>query len=198
MKKTVLTAALLVIAIVVAGCGSDDDDPVIEGQGGSVSAGAAPHNDADVVFAQNMIVHHEQAIQMSDIVIANGESGEVRALAEQIKAAQTPEIDLMRGWLREWDEESPPDGDHDAMGMNDDDTTMMTEDEMKELENTQGRDLDRMFLELMIRHHEGAIAMAEEEVADGEFVAAIDLAEQIASSQRAEIEEMKRLLATLA
>lgn len=194
MRK-LLAVALLGLALVAVGCG-DDDDPTIEAPGGARSeSSAGEHNDADVEFAQQMIVHHEQAIEMSDLVIAKGESAEVKALAGRIKEAQGPEIELMRGWLREWGEdEAPSGGDHGGMDMGGDEATMMTDEEMSQLEAAEGGELDRMFLEMMIRHHESAIAMAETELDEGAFADAKELAQKIIDDQTAEIEEMRSLL----
>ena len=196
MRK-LLAVALLGLAVVAVGCGDDDDDPAIQAPGDTQSeSSAGEHNDADVEFAQQMIAHHEQAIDMAELVIAKGESAEVKALAERIKEAQGPEIELMRGWLREWGEDEAPTGGMDmgGMDMGGDDAEMMTDEEMSQLEAAEGGELDRMFLQMMIRHHEGAIAMAESELDEGEFADAKELAQKIIDDQTAEIEEMRSLL----
>jgi len=199
MKKLLLVA-VAGLALLASACGSDDD-PTLQADGnGSTGASAEAHNEADVMFAQGMIAHHEQAIEMSDMVLERGENAEVKALAEDIKAAQTPEIEILRGWLQEWDEEETPSGD-DMGGMpgmdGGEDATMMSDDEMDELEGASGTELDKMFLEMMIRHHEGAISMAETEVEDGEFPDAKDLAQRIIDTQQAEVTKMKELLTKL-
>lgn len=194
--RRLLSIAVLLIAVVAGACGSDDDPAVEAGSGDDAAASTPEHNDADVEFAQKMIVHHTQAIEMSDMVLENGEDADVKALAEQIKTAQTPEIEIMRGWLEDWGEDEAPaaDGGHAGMDMGGDDATMMTDDEMAELEQAEGAELDKMFVEMMIRHHEGAISMAKTEVDDGEFPDAVELAEKIITDQQAEITEMKSLL----
>ena len=198
MKK-LYAIALLLMALVAAACGSDDDPAVETGPGGDAGSSAAEHNDADVSFAQNMIVHHEQAIEMSEMVIEKGENPDVKVLAERIKDAQTPEIEILRTWLQEWGEEETPSDDagHGGMDMGGNDATMMSDDEMAELEDAEGAELDKMFLEMMIRHHEGAISMAEAEAEDGAYPDAIELAEKIVDDQSAEIDEMKALLTKL-
>ena len=195
MKKLVTVVVSLLLAFTA--CGSDDN-PAIEAPGGDESSGEAAdgHNDADVAFAQGMIPHHEQAIEMADMVLERGASAEVKALSTRIKEAQAPEIELMRGWLGDWGEETTEEAPHAGMGSSDE-PTMMTEAEMDDLEKASGAELDKMFLEMMIRHHEGAIAMAETEVSDGEFPDAVELAKQVMQAQDAEIDEMKRLLAAL-
>ena len=200
MKKLFLPF-LVVLAILLAACGSDDD-PTLEGaDDGGRSANAADHNDQDVAFAQGMIPHHEQAIEMSDIVIKRGESADVKALAEQIKEAQAPEIETLRGWLEDWGEsEAADDGEHAGMDMGGEgegEMTMMSEDEMAELDKASGAELDRMFLEMMIRHHEGAIAMSQTELEAGQYPEAKEMAQVIIDTQQEEIDRMTDLLETL-
>ena len=112
MKFRTAATAALALMLALAGCsaGSDDEDSMPGMDHGS-SEQAAAANDADVMFASMMIVHHEQAIQMSDIVLAkDGVHHEVVELAEAIKTAQGPEIEQLQGWLDDWDVD--PDGGH--------------------------------------------------------------------------------------
>lgn len=183
--KRMLSMLLLVLALVSAACGRGNDPTM--GAGGDSSEGE--HNDADVTFAQGMIPHHEQAIEMSDMILERGEDAEVKALAEDIKAAQGPEIETMRGWLEDWGEKES--AVHDMGGA---DGTMMTDEEMGQLEKASGAELDKMFVEMMIRHHEGAIVMAETELKEGKFPPAKELAKNISDTQQAEITLMKNLL----
>ncbi|WP_125776168.1 DUF305 domain-containing protein [Antribacter gilvus] len=154
------------------------------------TGGSGEFNDADVMFAQMMIPHHEQAIEMSDLVGSkSGLDPEIAALAEQVKAAQAPEIDKLNAWLEEWGAAA---GDMDGMdhGMD----GMMSEDDLKALADADGTTAGDLFLEQMIDHHEGAVDMAETEVADGANAEAIAMAESIIESQTAEIEKMQSLL----
>lgn len=189
MKKLLLPV-LLAAAAVLGACGSNSSE----------AKGPRDHNGQDVAFAQGMIPHHQQAIEMSDMVIARGQSEEVKALAGGIKSAQAPEIETLRSWLKEWNEPETPDrGGHAGMDMDGEDGAMdmMSEEEMGDLEGVSGDRLDRMFLEMMIRHHRGAIEMAELEVEKGEFADAKEMAEIIVRTQRAEIVEMTELLEAL-
>jgi len=185
MRK--LLVLLAVASAFVAGCGSDDD-PTLDATG---AEGA--HNDADVAFAQGMIPHHQQAIEMADLASTQAQRAEVKGLARRIKEAQQPEIDQMQGWLSEWGEEG--DAGHDGGHDGDDSMGMMSEEDMARLEQASGAEFDRLFLDGMIRHHEGAVKMAETELAGGEHAAAKELAQRIIDSQRAEIAEMRGLLA---
>jgi len=138
-----------------------------------------------------MIVHHEQAIEMSDIIIAkDGVDPAVTQLALRIKEAQGPEIDRMNDWLEAWGASGSDMGgmDHgDSMG------GMMSEEDMAALEAADGPTASSLFLEQMIEHHEGAVEMAEEQVENGQNGEAVELAQQIIEAQRAEIQEMQEM-----
>ncbi|MGH3428028.1 MAG: DUF305 domain-containing protein [Mycobacteriales bacterium] len=148
------------------------------------------HNAADIAFATNMIPHHRQAVAMANLAPSRAASAKVKALALQIKAAQDPEIALMSGWLKTWSRPVPsgtmaPEG-HDMSGM-------MADQDMTKLAASSGPEFDRMFLAMMIDHHQGAIDMAHAEERDGTNVGAQKLAKTIANAQSGEIDEMKKL-----
>ena len=204
--KTIVAGAGALIALVVtAGCSSSDSGSEHPAEHGtSVSATAAPsstaaveaHNDADVMFAQHMIPHHTQAIEMSDTLLAKqGIDPRVTELANQIKAAQGPEIQQMQGWLTQWGTPSMPpmSGHGDMPGM----SGMMSEQDMSALKDAQGVDASKLFLTQMIAHHEGAITMAQSEIKDGQYPAAVAMAHSIVTTQQQEIDTMKAILATL-
>lgn len=182
-----LVPVLVFLSFVGVACGSDQD-PSIDG-----ASQAADHNDADVEFAQGMIPHHRQAVEMADLATTRASDPKVKDLAARIKQAQAPEIATMTGWLEDWGEEVPADG---AGHGGTEGSGMMSQEEMGELEKASGEGFDRLFLTMMIRHHESAVAMAETEVEKGRFPPAQGLAAKITSSQRAEIDEMKSLLST--
>ncbi|NMR32393.1 DUF305 domain-containing protein [Crystallibacter degradans] len=203
MKRfTALSATAVAAALFLAGCGSDTgSDTAAETTQGMETTSQSPsaassgvagdHNSADVMFAQMMTPHHEQAVQMSEIMLAkDGLDPQITQLAEEIKAAQGPEIEKMTGWLEAWGEPTEMSGGHAMEGM-------MSPDDLGKLEAAQGDDAARMFLDQMIEHHEGAVAMAEEEVANGSNPDAVALAKQVVEDQEAEIEKMKDLLAAL-
>jgi uncharacterized protein (DUF305 family) len=161
----------------------------------TTTAAAEAHNDADVMFAQHMIPHHTQAIEMSDTLLAKqGIDPRVTELANRIKAAQGPEIQQMQGWLTQWGTPSPPMSGHgDMMGM----SGIMSEQDMTALKDAQGADASKLFLTQMIAHHEGAITMAQNEIKDGQYPAAVTMANAIVTTQQQEIDTMKGILATL-
>jgi uncharacterized protein (DUF305 family) len=190
MKKTLAAIALLATAgLALTACGEDPDD----------DATGDTNSQADVTFAQQMIPHHEQAIEMAQMAQGRASSDEVQELAETIEAAQGPEIDTLQGWLETWGEEGSSGDmggmDHGDIGDDSGDMAgMMDEDEMNDLMAASGLDWDRMFLEMMIEHHEGAVEMAQVEVDEGQNTDAVALATKIISDQQAEIAEMRRLL----
>lgn len=209
MKRYLSLSALSVAAVIaLAGCGSQtgpaNDPPTPTQEAGSATQSATEastlHNNVDVMFAQMMIPHHEQAVEMSDIMFAKDNiNPEVTELAARIKDAQAPEIDSMTGWLEAWGEpveiEGGMEGHH--MGAMDGEAGMLSEDEMAELEAAEGEEASRIFLEFMTAHHIGAVDMAREEIKNGENPEAIALAEDIVESQEAEIQEMEALLEEL-
>ncbi len=167
--------------------------------GAASTASSTAFNTADVTFATMMIPHHAQAVEMAKLAASRASSGEVKSLASKIEAAQQPEIDLMSGWLTSWGKPVPDtsmagmsgmgSGSSDGMG------GMMTDAQMSGLESAKGPDFDRLFLTLMIKHHEGAIQMAQIQVKDGKNTDAITLAKKIVEDQKAEISTMQGLLA---
>jgi uncharacterized protein (DUF305 family) len=189
-----LTAATLGVSLSLTACASGftgmgmDIPPISNGE----ALGTA--NAVDTMFTTMMIGHHQQAIDMVDLLLAKkGVDAGVVALAERIKAAQAPEISQMESWLSSWGLPLHTDMD----GMNHGDTGMMSDADMQTLEQASGSAAGRIFLEQMIQHHEGAIAMAQPVITGGADEAVISLVETIISSQTAEIAEMRALLATL-
>jgi uncharacterized protein (DUF305 family) len=189
-------AALGAAALALAGCGqSEEPAPAADTTAApTVTDGAAAFNDGDVEFVQGMIPHHDQALQMADIALdpTVGAGGEVRALAEEVRAAQDPEIELMTRWLNEWGQPMHMDTSdgHDMSSME----GMMSDADMEALAAARGDDFDRMWLEMMIRHHEGAIATAETAKAEASNPEVIELANEVIVAQQAEIDRMDALL----
>ncbi|AUH42075.1 DUF305 domain-containing protein [Streptomyces sp. CMB-StM0423] len=185
------------VALLLAACGGNDDESGDDGKSGASASGPAAsqeeHNDADVTFAKGMIPHHRQAVEMADLAPDRAASDEVKKLAADIKKAQDPEIETLSGWLTSWGEEVPAEGgmDHSMHGSA---GGMMSAEDMETLEKAKGAAFDTAFTEMMIEHHEGAVAMAETEQADGSYAPAKEMAGQIISSQEAEIDAMTSML----
>ena len=168
MKRLI---ALVIGAILLAGCATNSQDA------------SSTYSSQDIMFAEMMIPHHEQAIEMSEIAFKNTTNPDVLALAEQIRGAQEPEIEFMKSWPGV---NSMGHMGHTMMGM-------LDENEMEMLRVSTGADFDRLFLEGMIKHHEGAIDMAEM-IIDSANPEVAKLGDSIISSQSAEIQAMKALL----
>lgn len=159
-----------------------------------------PWNHADVAFVQMMIPHHAQALQMSRLAREHAASERVRTLAARIEGAQGPEIVAMAAWLQAKGievpkaAEDPAAYDHGAHG-HQEMAGMLTAEEMAALEAARGREFDRLFLEGMIRHHEGALEMAESVLRGGSDAQAIEMANEVVAGQTAEIALMREMLA---
>ena len=190
-----ITGGLIAGVVVLAGC-SDSSDDTAAGSDASTSASAsAEFNDADVEFVQGMIPHHEGALEMAQLAEGRAQDPRVLDLASRIEAAQDPEIETMTGWLEDWGQSESD--DMGGMDHGSGDMDMGMDMDMSGLEAASGAEFDRMFLEMMTEHHQGAVDMAKTEIADGQNVDAVALAEEISSSQTAEIVEMQTLLTEL-
>lgn len=205
MRRRLGIATGLLVLATVAGCGGMDHSGMNHSGGSSSSSSedeaALPNdvNQADVDFATQMVPHHQQALDMVAMTDGRTLTPKVAALVAQIRDAQAPEITTMTGWLDDWGRPLEATGDHSGHDMGDmkgmSMPGMMSEAELKELEGLSDDEaFARRWLELMIAHHQGAIAMAEAEVENGRNPEAIALAKEIASSQQAEITTMRQLL----
>jgi len=198
-RSTLLAAGTVATALFLAGCTGTSMDGMDGMNGNEPSTGMSAEatdvdfNDADVSFAMEMIMHHQQAIEMSDVLLAKDDvAPEVISLAERIKASQQPEIDTMNGWLASWGRETMGSmGSMDSMG------GMMSEEAMTAIEDASGPAASSLFLEQMIVHHEGAIEMAQAQLTDGQNPDAVELAQKIINDRTAEIAEMEQLLTQL-
>ena len=211
MKRTPMLLAAGLAGITLAACGGTSTPsatPAVTAQStsqpSSNSAGGTSqaHNAADATFAQGMIPHHEQAVMMAEMASSRAKSPAVKALAAQIQAAQDPEITTMTGWLTSWGQPTAESGmggmgggtaGHSDHGMG---STggMMSDADMAKLSTLTGAAFDREFLTMMTAHHNGAIAMARTQLTQGQFQPAKDLAQNIITSQTAQIATMKTLL----
>ena len=186
-QKAVLIAVVSAGALVLAGCGAGDD-PALQEPAGAGSE-AASLNDADVTFLQGMIPHHEQATEMAELVEDRTERDELREFAAKIIADQSAEIDQMKSLLAAGGaEETASEGG--MAGMPGHGESAMDPAEMAELEGLSGDEFDLMFLDMMTRHHETAIEMAQQVLDAGESPQVKDLANAIIEAQQGEIEQM--------
>ena len=194
MKKLTLTViALTTTALLLGACGSSDMSSMDMGSSDMDNSipESADFNDADVMFAQMMIPHHEQAIEMSDIALDpnTGASAAIIALATQIKGAQDPEISQMKNLLTTWGMPMEM-GSMDHSSMMD---GMLSLEEMNTLGQLKGAEFDKAWAKGMIAHHEGAIEMANDVLANGKNSEILALANAVVSGQSTEIETLKPL-----
>ncbi len=219
-KLMMLSAGAAVAAALVAGCSNETADRTADtgtthtsttSAAASPQAGDEAHNDADVMFAQHMIPHHQQAVEMSDVLLAKQDiDPRVSQLATAIKGAQGPEIAQMQGWLKQWGNPPMPpmpqqghgdmgqgDMGHGNMGDMPAMQGMVSDADMTALRDAQGAEAAKLYLTHMIAHHEGAITMANDEIKDGQYPAAVEMAHAIVSTQQQEIDTMHQILGSL-
>lgn len=201
-RRIAAAGVVLTGALMLSACGDDSNGTSGMHQGGSPSSASATatagrsapagdFNTADVSFAQMMIPHHEQALEMARLADGRASDAEVKGIAARIEKAQDPEITTMKGWLTSWNEPtamaSMPGMDHGGDGM-------MSGKDMQELKALKGKSFDRMFARLMIDHHNGAISMARDEQKRGRSADAVKLAGAIVKGQSTEVEQLRSIL----
>ena len=196
-RTLVITVSTVALASVLAACGSSSStttsSPSMPASADAMTMGSAD----DIAFAQLMIPHHQQAVEMADLALAHATSPDVKALAAQIKAAQGPEITTMSGWLTAWGQPTsmPTSSDMGGMDMGGmSESGMMSDQDMSALAAATGTAFDRMWLQMMIAHHQGAVGMADQLVAHGTNAEVKKLAQSVIDGQTAEIVTMKKLL----
>ncbi|MGW3353386.1 DUF305 domain-containing protein [Nonomuraea rubra] len=148
-------------------------------------------NHADVMFAQMMILHHQEAIEMAKLAATRGSDSEIKRLASKIEKEQEEETQAMKGWLSEWGKPEPMPGmGHDMPGG-------MSEEDMQKLQSAEGKEFDKLFAEQMVTHHKGAIEMARTEESDGADPQAKELAKTIIATQQEEVKQLEQILKRL-
>ncbi|MEO6998285.1 MAG: DUF305 domain-containing protein [Terracoccus sp.] len=215
IRHAAITAASALTAIALTACGSTSTPASTADQNrpASASTTTAPsstpstsspdaasgqHNAADVTFATGMVPHHQQAVTMSEMAQKQATNTKVKALAAEIQAAQGPEIATMTGWLTTWGQPAPTSGGHDMSQMGGTGMGgMMTDEQMQQLSSASGAAFDRMWLQMMVAHHQGAVEMSGTELSDGQNADAKKLAQQIIDAQKKEITVMQQLLPTI-
>jgi uncharacterized protein (DUF305 family) len=189
--RIVAVAAALTTAVVVSSCSKTEEHSQHATSSTTSSATVAAHNADDVMFAQMMIPHHQQAVQLADLAPQHTDNPALLKLASTIAGEQQPEIDAMKALLLQWGAD-PAMGDHSGhgaamQGMVDDAT-------MTKLESLKGPEFDTLWLQAMIGHHQGAIEMAKTEIAKGGSADMMTMAKSMVSAQQTEIDQMKQML----
>ncbi|MFF4805617.1 DUF305 domain-containing protein [Streptomyces sp. NPDC001351] len=202
-RRAALIAATATAALVLSACGGSNDSGSAASSGTSASSStgadttADTYNAEDVAFAQGMIPHHQQAVQMARLAADRASSAQVKELAARIEKAQDPEITTMSGWLKSWGKDMPMSGSSMSSmpGMGQSGMPgMMSGAHMAGLKKLSGKEFDTMFLTMMIEHHKGAVEMATTEKNKGKYGAATSLADSIITTQNAEITQMNKML----
>jgi uncharacterized protein (DUF305 family) len=209
-----LSAALATVAVVAALPASAQDPPPVIVQPGApgeptrtltaeeaAALGQPAHVDADVRFMQGMIHHHGQALDMTDLLASQTESEEMRLLALRISISQTDEIVMMEGWLKSRGENAPRVRGDESTRLRDEQLMpgMLNERQMAQLASASGEAFDRLFLEFMIVHHEGAVTMVGELFlvsGAGQEPVIFQFAADVDADQTAEIGRMNTMLQT--
>jgi uncharacterized protein (DUF305 family) len=192
-RSITLTLATIATAGVLAACGSSEEavPPTPMPMMSSASPSASTNTlAADIMFAQMMIPHHSQAVEMADMALSQASSNDIKDLADQIKGEQAPEIAVMRGWLANWGSTEDPNSATHSMSYG-----MMSADDMSALSATTGPDFDRLWLQMMAAHHKGAIKMAQEVLATTTNPEVKTLAQAIIDAQTKEIASIEVLQA---
>jgi uncharacterized protein (DUF305 family) len=214
-----MAAAALLATVAIVGCSASQQSvqatpqpsPRIHGDSAAIANARAdsnrfPFTEADVHFMTGMIHHHAQAIVMSKLAPAAGAGPSVRVLTERIINAQTDEIALMQRWLKDHKQPVPePSPKGMKMVMNGEEHVMpmpgmLTDEQMKQLEQAKGKQFDELFLRFMIQHHQGALEMVKELFATpgaGRDEATFKLAADVNADQETEIERMQKMLFAL-
>ncbi len=182
--------AALSSVVVVSACSKTEDHSAHVSSTATTSEQVAAHNAHDVTFAQMMIPHHQQAIELSALVPDRSTNPAVVTLATTISGEQQPEIAAMKALLVQWDVDLNATSDHSDMPM----AGMVDDATMTKLQSLKGAEFDTLWLQSMISHHQGAIEMAGGEVAAGQNVDMISMAKNIVTAQQAEIDQMKKML----
>ena len=198
MRKILVISTIALSSLLVLGACSDsthDPMPGMQSNSATPSGQQAGHNAEDVSFAQQMIPHHSQALEMAKLVPSRSTDRKVLDLAARIEKGQDPEIRQMQAWLTTWgagaaSASSMPGMTQESMPM----PGVMSDADMKTLGQLKGAEFDKMWLDLMTKHHQGAIDMAKTELGNGSNPDAKALAQKIIDAQQGEIAEMRGLL----
>ncbi|HUR08273.1 MAG TPA: DUF305 domain-containing protein [Nonomuraea sp.] len=187
-RTTSYTAAALALLTACGGNSMTGHDGMSSAAPVAATAAGSPSaNDADVMFTQMMIPHHEQAVEMAGLASSRVRDGQVKELAAKIKADQEREIHTMKGWLTAWGKpEMSVHMGHEMPGL-------LSEKVMKQLKSAKGQEFDLLFVQGMIAHHNGAVAMARTEQADGAHPEVKKMAAHMVIHQRSEVGQLQEI-----
>ena len=196
MRRLVIAAAILALA----GCGGEAIVPDgQQGHGHGATSAAPPvaasarFNDADVMFAQMMVAHLEQGIDLAQVAKAIGSKSKVKELAGAIDTTQREELTMLKGWLKLWGKPETPSSDpnvHAAHGG----LPLLDAKVVSEVKEKSGAEFDLTYLNLMTGHQHGAVEMAQTELKDGSNPEATAYADRVRNSRQGQIQQMLTLV----
>ena len=199
-KPLGILAAIVLLTVVTAltSCAHPaGDSHAGETQSSTAHSGrAAAHNAVDVAFVRNMLPHHQQGVLLAAMVPAHTLNPDLRVIAAHIAADQQAEIQTLNLLLAQWDESAAPDhrggAGHDGMAM----TGIVDQHTIDRLQSLDGAAFDTLWAKSMISHHQGAVTMAQDEIAHGQSIDAIRAATLIVEAQQREIATMTHLISS--
>jgi len=196
VKRRIATGLVVLCALLpTAACGGGDENAEHPSTTTtSTDEQGPPHNSADVTFAQGMIPHHQQALALAALVPDRSTNPAVVRIAAGIAAQQEPEMTAMRAMMIQWQVDPAGTAHHDSSSGSGNQQGMVDDATMAKLKTLKGTQFDTLWLQSMISHHQGAVAMAKVEIADGESQDMKVMANNIVITQEAEIGELKQIL----
>jgi len=189
MRAALTVVVAIVVSIAAGGCQSPSPTSTPEPQSSSSPAGASVGSATDIAFLENMVVHHQQALELTALVPGRSANPALDRLANQITAQQQTELQGCQAQLLQWEAPGTPSAEHAA-----DIPGMVDQATVDKLRNSRGPAFDKLWLESMIAHHRGAITMAHNEIEHGQSPEAISIAQSLAPRQQTEIDQMTAML----
>jgi len=196
MRSVVAVVAALAVSIAAGAC-HRPAEPQPEPQASSSSTVANAGSPEDIAFLEDMVVHHQQALDLTTMVPGQSSDPELVMLAEHIAAQQRTELQGCQAQLLQWEVPDASSGESDAAPEQHDIPGMVDQATMDKLRSLRGPAFDKLWLQSMISHHRGAITMARNEIQHGQSPEAISIAQSLAARQQTEIDQMNQQLGTL-
>jgi uncharacterized protein (DUF305 family) len=195
VHRIMLSAVAAVAAVILSACGSQTtstatgsrDAASMPGMSQSASPAKASFNDADVTFAQMMIPDHQMTAKMAALAQKKATSKDTKTLAAQMVKGQSTTVDMLQGWLKTWGK--PASAGMTGMTM----PGAMTDKDMTMLKSMKGMDFDMMFAQMMVKHHQASMKMAQEEQDKGASTDAKAMAAAMLKAQQAQVDELRKI-----
>jgi uncharacterized protein (DUF305 family) len=194
MRSALAVVVALAISVAAGACNRQSPESAPEPAASSSPSAANTGSPADIAFLENMVVHHQQALELTAMVRGQSTDPALVVLADQVAAQQRAELQGCQAQLLQWEAPGVPSGGH---GADPDIPGMVDQATMDKLRGLRGPAFDKLWLQSMISHHRGAIAMAHNEIQHGQSPEAISIAQSLAARQQTEIDQMNQQLGTL-